>query len=56
MDKNEEYFPFGGVRGTVFFHDVDFAAELSAVQGRSAAVGNFMAVCPSVKAFVNTAQ
>ena len=33
LDKNEEYFPFGGVRGTVFFHDVDFAAKLDAVQG-----------------------
>ena len=32
LDKNEEYFPFGGVRGTVFFHDVDFAAELGTVQ------------------------
>ena len=34
LDKNEEYFPFGGVRGTVFFHDVDFAEQLGTVQGQ----------------------
>ena len=36
LDKNEEYFPFGGVRGTVFFHDVDFAEQLDTVQGQCA--------------------
>ena len=56
LDKNEEYFPFGGVRGTVFFHDVNFADELSAVQGRNAAVGNSMTICPSAKTFANPVQ
>ena len=38
LDKNEEYFPFGGVRGTVFFHDVDFAEQLDTVQGQCACI------------------